>query len=133
MWICPKCGRTFKRSNQGHYCGTAPKTAEEYIELQLPEARPHITELRNLILRCVPDVTERIAWSMPMYQKGEASISFAACKKHVSLYIETDVLEIFQPQLREFTIKKNALYLPYDKELPLKILGDIVKESFTVK
>ena len=133
MWTCPKCGRTFKRANQGHYCGTAPKTTEEYIELQQSEARPHITELRNLILHCIPGVTERIAWSMPMYQKGEASISFAACKKHVSLYIETDVLESHQLQLREFTIKKNALYLPYDKELPLKILEDIVRESFAVK
>lgn len=23
MWVCPKCGREFKRINQGHYCGKA--------------------------------------------------------------------------------------------------------------
>ena len=21
MWKCPKCGRSFKKENQGHYCG----------------------------------------------------------------------------------------------------------------
>ena len=34
MWECPKCGRTFKNTNQDHYCGEAPKTIEEYIENQ---------------------------------------------------------------------------------------------------
>ncbi len=32
MWICPKCGRTFKNQNQGHYCGKAPETIEVLID-----------------------------------------------------------------------------------------------------
>lgn len=32
MWICPKCGIEFKRINQGHYCGKAPESIDEYIE-----------------------------------------------------------------------------------------------------
>lgn len=39
MWICPKCGRKFKRTNQGHYCGKAPESIDEYIELQILQAR----------------------------------------------------------------------------------------------
>lgn len=39
MWICPKCGREFKRTNQGHYCGKAPESVDEYRELQNLQAR----------------------------------------------------------------------------------------------
>ncbi len=130
MWVCPKCGREFKRTNQGHYCGKAPETVEEYIALQSPEARAHVAELRSLIQRCVPDVTERIAWSMPVYKKDEGSISFAACKKHVSLYVDAAALEPMKPQLREFTIKKNTIYLPYDKALPIEEIEELVTQSF---
>ncbi len=130
MWICPKCGREFKRTGQGHYCGKAPETVEEYIESQLPEARVHITELRSIILRCVPEIKERIAWSMPTYKKDRHSISFAACKKHISLYIEDEILEIFKPLLSDFKIKKNAIYLPYDKELPIEVIENIVRRNF---
>lgn len=34
MWTCPKCGRTFKKREQDHYCGKAPETIEEYIAMQ---------------------------------------------------------------------------------------------------
>ena len=133
MWTCPKCGREFKRTNQGHYCGKAPETVDEYIESQIPEARAHIAELRDILLRCVPDVTERIAWSMPVYKKDSRSVSFAACKKHISLYIDEAVLEIVRPQLSDFTIKKNAVYLPYDQALPEAVIETIVKHSFDEK
>lgn len=133
MWICPKCGREFKKTNQGHYCGKAPETVEEYIAAQIPEAQEHLIDLRNIIQRLVPEVTERIAWSMPVYKKDNYSISFAACKKHISFYVDIDILETYRLQLSEFTIKKNALYLPYDKALPIKVLEDLVRQSFGVE
>ena len=111
MWTCPKCGREFKRTNQSHYCGKAPESVDEYIELQIPEARAYVVELRNL------------------YKKDKFSISFAACNKHISLYVDTNVLEIFKSQLSAFTIRKNAVYLPYEKELPIKIIEKIIKQS----
>ncbi len=130
MWTCPKCGREFKRTNQGHYCGKAPENIDEYIELQITDAREHILELRNIIQSCVPEVKEQIAWSMPVYKKDKLSISFAACNKHISLYIDANILEMFKSQLSDFTIKKNAIYLPYEKELPIKVIEKIVKQSF---
>ena len=107
------------------------------------QKRSHTTELQDalaavedgqlvngcLILRCVPAVKEQIAWSMPVYKKDKFSISFAACNKHISLYVDTNVLEIFKSQLSAFTIRKNAVYLPYEKELPIKIIEKIIKQS----
>ncbi len=130
MWKCPKCGREFQRTNQGHYCGKAPENVDEYIESQAPEARAHLAELRNIILNSVPEVKERIAWSMPVYEKENRSISFAACKKHISLYLNFEIPEKFRSQLSEFEIRKNSVCLPYNKTIPAGVVGDIIKQRF---
>ena len=133
MWTCPKCGREFKRTNQGHYCGKAPETVDEYVDAQVQEAQAHVMELRSIIQRCAPGVRERIAWSMPVFEMGKRSISFAACQKHISLYLDAETIEIIQPQLSDFTIKKNAVYLPYNKELPVSAIENAVKVYFETK
>lgn len=74
MWICPKCGREFKRTNQGHYCGKAPETVPEYIDLQPSETQSHLKGLATAIRDNVPNVHECILWSMPYYKKEEKSI-----------------------------------------------------------
>ncbi len=118
MWICPKCGREFKRTNQEHYCGKAPETVQEYIELQPSEPHSHLKGLMNAIRDNVPHVHECILWSMPYYKKGEKAISFAAFKKYVSFYVGVEVIEEFSSELNGFVTKKDAVYFPYSKELP---------------
>lgn len=131
MWKCPNCGREFKNTNQGHYCGKSPKTVDEYIASQPYEYRSHVSELRDIIKKSVPDITEYIAWSMPYYKKNGISISFAACKTYISFYLGAEILENFGSELTGFKIKKNAVYLPYDKELPSEIIGSIIKQLFS--
>ncbi len=127
MWKCPKCGREFERTNQGHYCGKAPKTVLEYIDLQPIETHPHLTEMMVILQSSIPNVNERILWSMPYYEKEGKSISFSACKKHISFYVGVEAIEKFALDLNEFVTKKNAIYFPYDKALPTKLIEDIVK------
>lgn len=127
MWTCPKCKREFKRINQSHYCGKAPKTVLEYIDLQPVEIRMHLTEMMIVLQNCVRGVNERILWSMPYYEKEGKSVSFSACKKHISFYVGAEVIEKFTLELNEFDTKKNAIYFPYDKVLPVKLIEDIAK------
>lgn len=131
MWVCPKCGREFKKTNQGHYCGEAPKTVLEYIESQSIEARSHLRNIATIIRNSVPDVNEHISWSMPIYEKAGKSVSFSACKNHISLYVGIEAIEKFAPELNGFSTKKNAIYLPYNKILPSKLIEDIVKWCLT--
>lgn len=42
VWTCPKCGRTFKKQNQSHYCGKAPETIDAYIVSQPEEVQPYL-------------------------------------------------------------------------------------------
>ncbi len=127
MWTCPKCGREFERTNQGHYCGEAPKTVLEYIDSQPMEKHAHLTEMMIILQNSVPGVNERILWSMPYYEKEGKAISFSACKKHVSFYAGSETIEKFALELNGFAAKKNAVYFPYDRALPAKLIENIAK------
>lgn len=127
MWICPKCGREFKRTNQGHYCGKAPETVLEYIASQPLGTHSHLTEMMTALQNNVPYINERILWSMPYYEKEGKSISFSACKKHISFYVGVEAIENFSSELNEFSAKKNAIYFPYNKALPSKLITKIAK------
>lgn len=78
MWICPKCGRTFKNQNQGHYCGKAPETIEEYIAAQPEKAQQYLREIRDVVRAALPEAEEKISWSMPTFRKKFNIIQFAA-------------------------------------------------------
>lgn len=127
MWICPQCQRAFKRTNQGHYCGKAPETVLEYINSQPLETHSHLMEMMITLQYSVPCIQERILWSMPYYEKEGKSISFSACKKHISFYVGLEAIETFASELSEFVIKKNAIYFPYDKALPTQLISEIAK------
>ena len=66
---------------------------------------------------------------MPFFEKGKNYLSMTACKKHISFYVDGETIEFFLQQTKDFTAKKNAIYFPYDKELPVQLIGDIVKRN----
>ena len=131
MWICPQCKRAFERTNQGHYCGKVPETVWEYTDSQPIETHPHLFEMVLTLQNTVPGIQERIRWSMPYYEKEGRSISFSACKKHLSLYVGVEAIGEFASELNGFVTKKNAIYFPYDKALPANLVTDIVKWCFS--
>ena len=127
MWICPKSGREFARTNQGHYCGKAPETVLEYIDAQPPETHSHLTEMMTALQNSVPDVNECILWSMPYYEKAGRSVSFAAGKKQISFYVGVEAIAEFAAELNGFAAKSNAVYFPYNKALPTELIANIAK------
>ncbi len=80
MWTCPKCGRTFKRREQSHYCGKAPETVDEYIAGQPEEVREYLKKIRKALCAALPEAEERISWSMPTFWKEHKSFSLQALK-----------------------------------------------------
>ena len=66
MWFCQKCGRSFKKTNQSHYCGKSPSNVDEYIEQQNHISHSHLNKIREIIRSNTKDVNERISWSMPI-------------------------------------------------------------------
>lgn len=127
MWKCPKCGRTFKKENQSHYCGEAPKTVEEYILAQDEEIRDQLQKVRKVLLGRLPDATEKISWSMPTYWKEHNIIHFAAQKKHIGLYPGPEAVEFFSEKLDQAGLKysKGSIQVPYSNDLPLNLIAEI--------
>lgn len=86
MWKCPKCGREFKKNGQSHFCGEKPNTIDEYILSQDEDKQEDLQHIRQILHKALPEVEERISWSMPTYWKKHNILHFAASKKHIGLY-----------------------------------------------
>ena len=125
MWVCPKCGRSFRRKGQDHYCGKAPETIEEYILSQPEEVQPYLRQVNNAIKGSIPEAKEKISWSMPTYWKCRNLIQFAAFKRHIGLYPGPEAVEVFADKLTDYKTSKGAIQLPYSKPLPLELIGEI--------
>ncbi len=125
MWECPKCGRKFKNTNQSHYCGTAPKTIEEYIAQQAETSQPHLRKINEAIKSALPDAVQKISWSMPTYWKKRNLIQFAASKNHIGLYPGPAAVEAFAERLQDYETNKGTIRFPYDKPLPLELISEI--------
>ncbi len=61
MWKCPKCGREFKKKEQGHYCGEKPKTIDEYILSQDADKQEELQHIRQILRSALPEAEERIS------------------------------------------------------------------------
>ncbi len=127
MWVCPKCGRSFKSREQSHYCGKPPETIEAYIAAQPEEAQDYLRQINAAIKASIPEAREKISWSMPTYWKGRNLIQFAASKRHVGLYPGPEAVEAFAARLTEYKTSKGTIQLPYSKPLPLELIGEIAK------
>ena len=127
MWKCPKCGRSFQRQEQSHYCGKAPETIDEYIEAQPEENREYLRAVRDAIGRALPDAKERISWSMPTFWKNHNIIHFAGFKKHVGLYPGPEAVLEFAQRLEGYKTSKGTIQIPYAKAVPAELIADIAR------
>lgn len=125
-WKCPKCGRTFKKQDQPHYCGK-PKTVEEYIETQEETVRPRLREIRDILRKAMPEAEECISWSMPTYRKGRNIIHFAAAKKHIGIYPGGEATTVFAEELAGMDVSKGTIRLPHDQEIPASLIDKIAR------
>lgn len=115
MWTCPKCGRTFARTNQPHWCGEKPLSVDEYLAQQPEDIRPELEQMRDILRRALPDAEERISWSMPTLWQGHNLIHFAAAKHHIGLYPGDAAVRHFKDELDgRYVSSKDSIRIPYD-------------------
>lgn len=113
MWTCPKCGRTFKNTEQSHYCTYKPKTIDEYIALQDSAKQGYLCLIRDTLRQALPEAEERMSWSMPTYWKGHNIIHFAASKNHIGLYPGPEAVAEFAEDLSAYKTAKGTIRIPY--------------------
>ena len=126
MWQCPKCNRTFTRTNQDHYCGS-DEGVDQYIAEQPVETQPLLLQIRETIRTAAPEATEKMAWQMPTFWQGENLIHFAAFKKHISIFPGAEAVSVFADYLTEYKAAKGTIQFPLDKPIPYDLIGDITR------
>lgn len=127
MWTYPKCVRTFRRTEQSHYCGKAPQTIEEYIREQPEAAQPILRQLQETIRTAIPEAKEKISWSMPTFWGGRNLIQFAASQNHIGLYPGPEAAAYFADRLASFPTSKGTIRLPLNQPLPLELIAEIAR------
>lgn len=126
MWQCEKCGRSFKNTDQHHFCGKV-ETIDQYIYEQPEAVRPILQQLREVIHAAAPDATEKISWQMPTFWQGENLIHFAAAKKHIGIYPGGEATTFFAASLTEYKTAKGTIQLPLDKPIPYDLIAEITR------
>ena len=90
----------------------------------------HISrQIHDAIKNALPDAVQKISWSMPTYWRKRNLIQFAASKKHIGLYPGPAAVETFADRLQGYKTSKGTIQLPYDKPLPIDLIGEIAAWS----
>ena len=126
MWQCPKCERSFKNTNQDHYCGNI-ETIDQYISEQAKEVQPILNQIREVIRASAPDATEKISWRMPTFWQSENLIHFAAFKNHISIFPGGGASTVFADRLTGYKTAKGTIQLPLNKSIPCDLIADITR------
>lgn len=107
-----------------------PSTVEEYLATLPDDRRAGVEQLRKTIKAAAPEATETIAYSMPAMRShgGQFLVSYAAYKKHYSLFPASDaVVEACGEELEPYLAGKGTIQFPADKALPTALVTKILK------
>jgi uncharacterized protein YdhG (YjbR/CyaY superfamily) len=84
--------------------------------------------MRAAIRAAVPaQATETISYRIPAFKHNKILVWFAAFSNHCSLFPTASVIEMFQPELKDYSTSKGTIHFPTDKPLPIALIKKIVK------
>jgi uncharacterized protein YdhG (YjbR/CyaY superfamily) len=101
---------------------------DQYLSQLDEPKRTTLQQLREAILRAVPDAEECISYGLPAFRvNGKVVAGFAAFKNHLSYLPHSgSVLEEFGDQLTGYTMTKGSLHFPVDRPLPDRLIEGLV-------
>lgn len=100
---------------------------QTFLGAQPEEVREYLKEIRKAICAALPEVEERISWSMPTFWKGHNIIQFAGFKNHVGLYPGPEAVREFSERLKGYKTSKGTIQLPYSGTVPAGLISDIAR------
>lgn len=104
------------------------RSVEEYIDSFEPEMKKMLYRLRELIREEVPEAVEKLSWGAPTYDLDGYLLQFAGNKRHVGFYTTAGTIAHFKKELEPYeTNSKNTTRFPVEKELPEKLIREMVR------
>jgi uncharacterized protein YdhG (YjbR/CyaY superfamily) len=103
---------------------------EAYLDALPPDQRALLQRVRERIARVVPDAEETISYDMPTFRRGgRFLLSYAAWKRHCSLYPLTDAFFAeHQAELEGYGRTKGSIHFTPGRPLGDELLDELVRE-----
>jgi uncharacterized protein YdhG (YjbR/CyaY superfamily) len=113
---------------------SAAKDINAYIDLQSEIARSILSEIRQTIIKAVPEAEELISYQMPAFKYHGMLVWFAAFNHHYSIFIPRHILNLFEEELKPFELSKSksAIKIPFNEPVPVLLLSKIIKSGAKV-
>lgn len=102
-------------------------TVDEYIDASPPKVRQKLRVIRKIIKKQAPKALEKISYGIPYYGYHGRLAYFAYTKDHIGLYLMPPVLDKYKNKLGSYKTAKATIQLPLDKEIPVKLVSEMVK------
>jgi len=124
--------KTSKSAKRGSAPKSKPsaalKTIDDYLASVPEPAHTTLQKVRAAIRSAMPPgATETISYKIPAFKHSEIIIWFAAFANHCSIFPTARVIEMFNNDLKPFTISKGTIQFPTDKPLPATLIKRMVK------
>jgi uncharacterized protein YdhG (YjbR/CyaY superfamily) len=105
-----------------------PRTVDDYLADLPDERRVVMLALRRTISEAAPAAEERIAYGMPAsYLQGTFLVSYAAYKRHYSLFPATgEVQVVLGDEIAPYIAGKGTIRFPASDPVPMDLVARIV-------
>jgi len=108
-----------------------PKDFNDYSDRFPKDVQQRLQKLRLTVKKAAPQAKEKISYGIPAFTLNGMLVWFAAFKNHIGFYPRTSAIAAFKKELSAYKGAKGSVQFPFDKPLPLTLIGRMVK--FRVK
>ena len=102
-------------------------TVDDYVAALPEDARPVMEQVRRVVHRVVPGVSETISYRMPTFVlDGLPLVHVAAWKEHLGLYPLPPMDGELATRVQPYRGAKDAMQLRYDRPVPYDLVERVV-------
>ena len=99
---------------------------QEYILNAESTHQDKLKQMYEIIKTIAPMSEETMSWGMPTFKVKGNLVHFADNKNHLGFYPSPSGIIHFKDQLKDYKYSKGAIQFPYNKELPVELIKQIV-------
>lgn len=103
------------------------KTVQEYLSALPQPAKGLLQEFRKTIKKAAPGAEELMSYNVPAFKLEGMLVWYAAHTAHIGFYPRASAIEAFKKELSAYKGAKGSVQFPFDKKIPLPLIGKMVK------
>lgn len=103
------------------------KTIDEYVSTFPKDVQEKLETVRTIIHKAVPEAEETISYQIPCFNLNGPILYFSAFTKHISIAAPPPTFQVFKDEIKEYKSSISVFQIPFDKEIPEKLITKIAK------